>query len=166
MSKRTTAATVLIAALSMASLAGCTDTTFATRPEPEVSESAASETSTAPAVADAPNGGLPENCEQWSAIRFGYYDEGNPTTNVWLEGPDLIDTGEREFARGPVEVNDAGEIVSYTVEAGDSPAAIGQRFCVDYVTVQQFNHRWPTVHPGDVLLLLVDESVPFTRETP
>lgn len=118
-----------------------------------------------PVVANASNGGnLPEGCTQWSAIRFAPSREGATTTRVGLEGPALVDMGARDMAGGPVTLDDEGGIATYTVQEGDAPAAIGARFCVDYVTVLQFNHSWPTVHPGDVLSLAVDPDVPFPLE--
>lgn len=120
---------------------------------------------TEPVIQNASNGGnLPEGCTQWSAIRFAPSPEGATTTTVGLEGPALIDTGATELAGGPVTLDDEGRIATYTVEEGDAPAAIGARFCVDYVTVLQFNHTWPIVHPGTVLSLAVDPAVPFTLE--
>jgi len=48
-----------------------------------------------------------------------------------------------------------GGMHTYTVESGDSLIAIGQRFCVDYVTVGAYNGRFSTsvIQPGDVLVL-------------
>jgi hypothetical protein len=44
---------------------------------------------------------------------------------------DLLDLGENGYAQGEVTLNDAGDIASYTVAPGDSPFAIGDRFCID-----------------------------------
>lgn len=117
----------------------------------------------APTSTGAPDseGTTPDHCSSWSAVRFAPTRAGNTTTQAWLEGPELADTGSRAFASGMVETDADGSVVSYTVEPGDAGLAIGERFCVDYVTLLQFNHVWPEIHPGDVLELVVDESQPF-----
>ncbi|MGO2747459.1 hypothetical protein [Microbacterium sp.] len=68
----------------------------------------------------------------------------------------LVDMGPSQFANGTVTLDDEGRIATYTVAPGDAAAAIGERFCVDYVTVFQYNDIYPTfsVHPDDVLALL------------
>ncbi|MDQ1124950.1 hypothetical protein [Microbacterium trichothecenolyticum] len=66
----------------------------------------------------------------------------------------LVDMGPSALAAGAVERTADGRIKSYTVAAGDAGDSIGERFCVDYVTVFQFNHVWPYPQPGDVLSLL------------
>ena len=114
-----------------------------------------------PMVPNAYNPGKPASCDTWSAIRFASREEDETSTRVWLEGPELIDAGPLELAAGDVTLDADGKVVSYTVAAGDSGLAIGERFCVDYITVFQFNHVYPEPHPGDVLALQVDESVLF-----
>lgn len=66
----------------------------------------------------------------------------------------LVDMGAREYANGAVSRDEQGRIAAYTVAPGDAPAAIGERFCVDYVTVMTHNGVYPTLQPGDVLSLL------------
>jgi hypothetical protein len=66
----------------------------------------------------------------------------------------LVDMGSTEFARGTVTRNAEGTIATYTVAAGDAGMAIGERFCVDYITVFQYNDIYPTPQAGDVVLLL------------
>ncbi len=68
----------------------------------------------------------------------------------------LVDMGPSEYANGTVTLDANGRIEAYTVAPGDAAAAIGERFCVDYVTVFQYNEVYPTfsVQPGDVLSLL------------
>ncbi len=114
-----------------------------------------------PTVPNAYNPGAPESCSTWSAIRFAPNAEGATSTSVSLEGPLLTDSGSREFAAGEVTRDAEGRLATYTVAAGDAGLAIGERFCVDYITVFQFNHIYPMPQPGDVLSLYVDESVPF-----
>lgn len=62
-------------------------------------------------------------------------------------------------------LNDEGQIASYTVAPGDSPIAIGDRFCVDYVTVLQYNRTWPEIDPGEVLELRPDPTVQWGDST-
>ena len=78
---------------------------------------------------------------------------------------DLIDLGESSYAQGEVTLNDEGQIASYTVAPGDGPIAIGDRFCVDYVTVLQYNRTWPEIDPGEVLELRPDPSVQWGDST-
>ncbi|MGO2683188.1 hypothetical protein [Microbacterium sp.] len=68
----------------------------------------------------------------------------------------LVDMGPSTFANGSVTFDSAGRIATYTVAPGDAPSAIGERFCVDYVTVFQYNEVYPmfSVQPGAVLSLL------------
>ncbi|MFD5215141.1 hypothetical protein [Microbacterium sp. NPDC058345] len=80
-----------------------------------------------------------------------------------MQGPGAVDTGAASLAGGPASLTDDGRVQSYTVQSGDAPAAIGERFCIDYITVLQFNNIETTVQPGDVLTLLVDPAVEFTR---
>ncbi|MBT2486203.1 MULTISPECIES: hypothetical protein [unclassified Microbacterium] len=63
---------------------------------------------------NAANGGLPDNCTTWSAIRFGYYgDEDDVTTSVHLDGPGLVDTGATVTAAGQVSLTDDGRPETY-----------------------------------------------------
>lgn len=72
---------------------------------------------------------------------------------------ELIDLGSRDYAAGETTLDADSKILSYTVAPGDSPIAIGDRFCVDYVTVLQYNHTWPAIDPGEVLVLSPDPTV-------
>lgn len=86
--------------------------------------------------------------------------------SAYLVG-DLMDRGPVEgAAAGEVALNADGEIESYTVAAGDSMPGIGQRFCVDEVTVSQYNHvfPWGAIHPGDVLILRPDPDEPWYND--
>lgn len=133
------------------SSAGSTD-------DPPTNPSTAAPETTVP---NAYNPGKPSSCDTWSAIRFDPREENETSTRVWLEGPELTDTGPLDLAAGDVTLDHDGNLATYTVAAGDSGLAIGERFCVDYITVFQFNHIYPQPHPGDVLALRVDPSVPF-----
>lgn len=100
---------------------------------------------------------------------------GDCTTNARIntmaddDGPfyskllgDLVEMGPSELASGEVLKDDGGEIYAYVVAPGDSPIAIGERFCIDYVTVQSHNHvRAGMIHEGDVLYLRPDPTLPW-----
>lgn len=106
-----------------------------------------------------PSGG-PGDCTTNAFINIGS-DDGSPAYGKLLG--ELVDMGTSELARGPVTLDADGEIFSYEVQAGDSLIAIGERFCVDYVTVGSFNHVRgnESIAPGDVLYLRPDPTLPF-----
>ncbi|MEW1835930.1 LysM domain-containing protein [Microbacterium sp. NPDC079995] len=63
----------------------------------------------------------------------------------------IVDTGKGEYAEGSVEKVD-GKPTFYTVQPGDTYRGIGDRFCVDAITVQQFNDAGGPeriLQPGD-----------------
>lgn len=63
----------------------------------------------------------------------------------------VVDTGKGEYAEGSVEKVD-GKPTFYTVQPGDTYRGIGDRFCVDAITVQAFNEAGGPEHvlqPGD-----------------
>lgn len=68
---------------------------------------------------------------------------------------ELTDMGVTASASGEVGYTADGLIETYTVAPGDSLIAIGERFCVDYVTVGAYNDRFGSkvIQPGDVLVL-------------
>lgn len=87
-------------------------------------------------------------------------DDSGPYYSKLLGG--LIDMGPSELARGDVLIDEAGDIYAYEVAAGDSAIAIGERFCIDYITVQSHNHvRAGMIHAGDVLYLRPDPTLPW-----
>ncbi|MFK0402850.1 hypothetical protein ACIQTT_11015 [Microbacterium sp. NPDC090225] len=99
---------------------------------------------------------------------------GDCTTNARIntmaddDGPfyskllgELVEMGPSELASGEVLKDDDGEIYAYMVAPGDSPIAIGERFCIDYVTVQSHNHVRVNINPGDVLYLRPDPTLPW-----
>lgn len=106
-----------------------------------------------------PAGG-PGECTTNALINIGSTD--GETMHAKLLG-ELVDMGESELAGGPVTFDADGEIFSYEVQAGDSLIAIGERFCVDYVTVGMLNHVRGNeqIAPGDVLYLRPDPTLPF-----
>lgn len=92
----------------------------------------------------------PGNCTTNAAIHpYGAHDP-----NARLAG-ELTDMGATDLASGDVGYTADGLIATYTVAAGDTLVAIGERFCVDYVTVGAYNDRFGTkqIQPGDVLVL-------------
>lgn len=96
------------------------------------------------------------------------YNEGGGTVTGVLSG-ELTDLGPREFAKGTVKRNAAGEIVSYTVAPGDVYDLIYERFCfTDYYSVIGYNNgleplrsrpAYRGLQPGDILILRPDPAV-------
>ncbi|MEJ1086850.1 LysM peptidoglycan-binding domain-containing protein [Microbacterium sp. Mu-80] len=92
----------------------------------------------------------PGGCASNAAIHpYGAHD---PRAQL---GGELVDMGASDLASGEVGYNADGLIETYTVESGDSLIAIGERFCIDYVTVGAYNDRFgpKQIQPGDVLIL-------------
>lgn len=80
---------------------------------------------------------------------------------------ELADMGASEYASGPVSYDEHGKIETYTVQPGDALAAIGERFCIDYITVGVYNHRMPpgkTIQPGDILALRPDTTATWSPD--
>lgn len=95
----------------------------------------------------------PEGCENPAWLHLG-----RMTASV---GGELLDRGAREFAAGSAGLDAEGAIVTYTVAAGDALDAIAERFCIaNALTIAQLNHT-RTIHPGEVLLLHPDGSIPW-----
>ena len=92
----------------------------------------------------------PGNCTTNAAIHP--YGTADPRAKLLGE---LTDMGETEFASGDVRFTPDGLIDSYTVVPGDSLIGIGERFCIDYVTVGAYNDRLGSnaIQPGDTLVL-------------
>lgn len=62
------------------------------------------------------------------------------------------DRGPSEYASGTVTFKADGGVDTYTVAEGDAGASIGERFCVEYMTMFIRNGvQQGTVHPGQVL---------------
>lgn len=105
-----------------------------------------------------PAGG-PGECTTNSLINIVAQDGEAP--HAKLLG-DLVEMGASDLANGTPVLGDDGTVVAYEVAPGDSLIAIGQRFCIDYVTVSMYNHvDGMTVHPGDVLILRPDPALPW-----
>lgn len=92
----------------------------------------------------------PGNCATNAAIHP--YGENDPRAKL---GGELTDMGVSPVAQGEVGYNADGLIQTYTVEPGDTLIGIGERFCIDYVTVGAYNGRFGSavIQPGDVLVL-------------
>lgn len=90
----------------------------------------------------------PGDCTTNAAIHpYGAHD---PRARL---GGELTDMGATAVASGEVGFTADGLIESYTVAPGDTLVAIGERFCVDYITVGGYNDRLGSIQPGDVLIL-------------
>lgn len=75
---------------------------------------------------------------------------------------DLVDMGPSELAGGQALTDEAGDVYAYEVNAGDSAIAIGERFCIDYITVQSHNHvRAGMIHADNILYLRPDPTLPW-----
>ncbi|MFJ2370811.1 hypothetical protein [Microbacterium sp. NPDC087665] len=103
----------------------------------------------------------PGNCTTNSVITTPWHESGTDDP-VELVG-ELVDMGESSVAAGPVGLNAEGLIESYTVVSGDSLIGIGERFCIDFVTVGVYNDRFGAkqIQPGDVLVLRPDPTAPW-----
>lgn len=94
---------------------------------------------------------------------IGWQEDRGQWTQVATSFP--IDSGVRDGAAGAADVDSAGHIVGYTVAAGDAPSVIGDRFCLDGISILHFNGYWVTgdgkdLAPGDYLYLAPDPDVP------
>lgn len=93
----------------------------------------------------------PGDCPTWAMINP--YDAWNPTARL---GVTITDLGPTTYASGEVGLNDEGEISTYTVASGDTAYGIGDRLCIDYITVLAYNGKFvpaPEIQPGDILIL-------------
>lgn len=135
-------ATAITLVLGAATLAGCAATADAATPD--TSPSAASPAAEAAAT-------NPDACTNPAQIILS---SGGAGVTGQIE-----DRGAREFAQGTVGLDDEGNIVSYTVAAGDAEYAIGDRLCiVNGPALADLNHV-RTVHPDQVLRLTADPDV-------
>ncbi|MFE6734927.1 hypothetical protein [Microbacterium sp. NPDC057650] len=143
------AATLTATALCATVLVGCTAVEpTAAEPSYIVEVSAAPKPSAAPTAAETD----PDACASKAMVQLGGSRaniSGNP-----------VDRGPRELAAGTVGRDDAGTIVSYTVAAGDAPAAIGERLCISGADALATMNHTRTIHPGQVLRLN-QESAPW-----
>ncbi|REC98240.1 LysM domain-containing protein [Microbacterium sp. AG157] len=98
-----------------------------------------------------PGGGFGD-CTEPAYIHMGSQDGQAPTASLFGK---LVDTGVREFAAGTPTSMEDGRIATYTVAPGDTPAAIGDRFCIwNPLSLTTLNGiPGSTIHPGQVLVL-------------
>ncbi|WAC69229.1 LysM peptidoglycan-binding domain-containing protein [Microbacterium sp. SL75] len=99
-----------------------------------------------------PGGGFGD-CAESAYIHMGSQDGQAPTAS--LSGK-LVDTGVREFAAGTPTLTEDGLIATYTVAPGDTPAAIGDRFCIwNGMSLTTLNGipGSTAIQPGQVLVL-------------
>ena len=78
------------------------------------------------------------------------------TTGFALIQPILTDTAVEETGRAGIQ--------TYTVEPGDTPSTIAERFGLQTATVLWENalSAWSTIRPGDVLRILPTDGVSYT----
>lgn len=141
-------APIVLIAVAAATVVGCT----ANQQVPESSASDVSTQSVVKSAADQSTAQVVADLKPASACDIAR--EGQPVdpAGTPLLGEPL-DQGVSDLASGAVELDNQGRPVSYTVASGDSPIAIGDRFCIDYIRVLQYNETWPTIDPGEVLIL-------------
>ncbi|MFD4960409.1 LysM peptidoglycan-binding domain-containing protein [Microbacterium sp. NPDC058389] len=67
----------------------------------------------------------------------------------------LVDNGPTELADGQVGYDAEGQIATYTVQPGEAGESIGNRFCIDFLSLASYNGRNgpKVIQPGDVLVL-------------
>ncbi|TQM34710.1 hypothetical protein [Microbacterium kyungheense] len=94
----------------------------------------------------------PHDAKQAAAWEIGCDDFVTVGDYVNGERPPRPDRGASEYASGTATYREDGSVATYTVAAGDSGMSIGERFCVDYITLYIFN-RVPqgTLQPDMVL---------------
>lgn len=84
----------------------------------------------------------------------GVEEMGVGGTSVKLYGQP-VDTGPRESAAGPVEIDTSSGVPSgYVLEADDTREAIARRFCLPLPYMDELNYFQSADHPGDRVLLL------------
>jgi len=99
-----------------------------------------------------PGGGFGD-CTESAYIHMGSQDGEAPTASLFGK---LVDTGVREFAAGTPTSSEDGRIATYTVAPGDSPEAIGDRFCIwNSISLTTLNGipGSTAIQPGQVLVL-------------
>lgn len=72
----------------------------------------------------------------------------------------LVDNGPTELADGQVGYDAEGQISTYTVQPGDAGESIGNRFCIEFLSLASYNGRNgpKVIQPGDVLVLRPTEE--------
>ena len=158
------AGVVALAVPAVVSAVSASSETFTHAPAPTPLVVDESETAPEDGLVDLGDGvsvpaGGPGDCTTNSLINITAEDGEAPHAKLLGE---LDEMGASDLASGTPMLDDDGEVFAYEVAPGDSLIAIGQRFCVDYVTVALYNHvAAQTVHPGDVLILRPDPALPW-----
>lgn len=104
-----------------------------------------------------PAGG-PGDCTTNARISITGQGDASPTARL---GGRLVEMGATELASGQTILDEEGAIIAYEVAPGDSLIMIGERFCIDYLTVGMYNHVKGSIHPGNVLFLRPDPALPW-----
>ena len=108
-----------------------------------------------------------ENCHPLAQIQISGEVDGNGNLIEHAElRTEPIDFGPREGAKGIVNLNDQGKIVSYTTVSGDNLDGIETRLCTDMDTVAKYNgvgyapgqHTWKV---GETFVIRPDPNVPW-----
>lgn len=104
----------------------------------EVTPTAAVES---PAASDGSGGGgqAASTCDSYLRIRLSA-----PGPHRGYLPEKIEDHGSSEYASGPVGYDADGQVETYTIQPGDTMVGIGERFCIDYVTVAVYNDIYPT----------------------
>ena len=162
-------------ALGVTSMTGCSASSELRTASPDETDAASSGAAPLPdSTTPSPPSG--PDTQTIDGHTFSAIGPGDCATNAMVaidrEGPgkllgELTDMGASEYAAGPVGYDEHGRIETYTVQPGDALAAIGERFCIDYITVGTHNHRMPpgkTIQPGDILVLRPDPTVTWSPD--
>lgn len=150
---RVVAATVAIASVAMIVVGVVSTLSF--QPGRDVIAGTPSMPAPSPSLSDV------QACD--SLARIDWQEQGTEWKQIAVGTP--FDGGERAGATGTAHLDTDGKVAGYTVAAGDAPSAIGDRFCIDDVSVLHFNGFWVAgdgkdIAPGDYLSLVPDPSVP------
>lgn len=159
MSYRTAHAAATLLGIAALFLAGCSaDAGPEAAPETPTPTAQVAEPTLMPTPA-------PPNCVHEPSGRInlpGYSYNTEEVSAPELSG-EISDSGPRESAAGEPTLNDDGQVVSYTVQPGETLNAIAARFCIDATTFAFYNHTqgWD-LQPGAVLVLRPTPNEPWT----
>ncbi len=83
-----------------------------------------------------------------------HYERVNSYTDEMLLSGDFIDHGPNKYANGTVELNDEGKPTYYTVASGDTRYGIGERFCIDELSLYSYIiRRYTSLQADDTITL-------------
>lgn len=162
---KTAAALVTFAAL--AALTGCSESPeIAAAAKPIESVSPAIEPTTPPKETP-PKETPPDDefeCTADTEASFAYsagggYSDGDAYGEFPRIAGELRDMGVNEFANGEITRDNAGQIVTYTIAAGDTIMGIAERLCVDWQDLKLWNYgnrvdaqKFPIVEAGATMM--------------